>query len=187
MRPLFSLFFLVALALPLVAQDKKPPPTFECRWAAGPITIDGKGDEPAWQQAELIDKFGLPWLGENARPAKTTTKARLLWDRDNLYFFADLEDHDLFADLKEHDDRTWLNDVFELFFRPDDTKPPYYEFQINAAGTMLDIFFQRKGVPFEQAKSDGEFHWKTAVVRRGTLDNRMDRDEGWSVEGQIPW
>ena len=52
---------------------------------------------------------------------------------------------------------------------------------------MLDIFFQRKGAAFEQAKSDGEFHWKAAVVRRGTLDNRTDRDEGWSVEGRIPW
>ncbi|HMC10120.1 MAG TPA: PQQ-dependent sugar dehydrogenase, partial [Pirellulaceae bacterium] len=157
------------------------------RWAVGPIEIDGKADEAAWQGAELIDKFGLPWLKENARPAKTATKAKLLWDRENLYFFADLEDHDLYADLLQHDDRTWLNDVFELFFRPDENKPPYYEFQVNAAGTMLDIFFQRKGIGFEQAKIDGEFHWKAAVVRRGTLDNRTDRDEGWSVEGRIPW
>src|SRR5205823_5299774 len=123
----------------------------------------------------------------NPSPAKTATKARLLWDRDNLYFFADLEDHDLFADITEHDGKTWFNDVFELFFRPDENKPAYYEFQVNAAGTMLDIFFQRKGIPFEQAKIDGEFHWHAAVVRRGTLDNRTDRDEGWSVEGRIPW
>jgi len=171
----------------LFAQEKKDYPTFECRWAAGPIKIDGKADEAAWQQAQLIDNFGLPWLKDEARKAKTATKARLLWDRDNLYFFADLEDRDLFADLTQHDDRTWLNDVFELFFRPDENKPPYYEFQVNAAGTMLDIYFQRKGVPFEQAKSDGEFHWQAAVARRGTLDNRTDRDEGWSVEGRFPW
>lgn len=187
MRSRFFAFVLIAFALPVLAQDKKPPPTFECRWASGPITIDGKAEEPAWQQAELIEQFALPWLGENARPAKTTTKARLLWDRDNLYFFADLEDHDLFADLLNHDDRTWLNDVFELFFRPDENKPAYYEFQVNAAGTMLDIYFERKGVSFDQAKADGEFHWEAKVVRRGTLDNRSDRDEGWSVEGRFPW
>jgi uncharacterized repeat protein (TIGR03806 family) len=186
MRVYVAVVACAVLVSPLLAQDKELP-LFECRWSARPIEIDGKGDEPAWQQAQLIDNFGLPWLKEDARRAKTTTKARLLWDRENLYFFADLEDHDLFADLTQHDDRTWLNDVFELFFRPDDSKPPYYEFQINAAGTMLDIFFQRKGVPFEKARSDGEFHWKTAVVRRGTLDNRTDRDEGWSVEGRIPW
>jgi len=39
---------------------------YECRTAAGPIEIDGKGDEAAWQSAQLIEKFGLPWL---KRPA----------------------------------------------------------------------------------------------------------------------
>src|SRR5262245_43516137 len=187
MRLLFVLLSTLLSVAVVGAQDKPEPPTFECRWATGPIQIDGKGDDPAWQSAQLIDKFGLPWLKENARPAKTTTKARLLWDRENLYFIAELEDHDLFSDIVEHDGRTWLNDVFELFFRPDDSKPPYYEFQVNAGGTMLDIYFQRKGVPFDDAKKDGEFHWQSAVVRRGTLDNRSDRDEGWSVEGRIPW
>jgi uncharacterized repeat protein (TIGR03806 family) len=169
------------------AQEIKEPPTFECRQAAGTIQIDGKADDASWRQAELIDNFAAFWLKDDARKPKTTTKARLLWDRDYLYFFADIEDHDLYADIVEHDGRTWLNDVFEMFFRPDDTKPAYYEFQVNAAGTMLDIFFQRKGIPFEQAKADGEFHWQSAVARRGTLDNRTDRDDGWSVEGRIPW
>ena len=35
----------------------------------------------------------------------------------------------------------WHNDVFELFFRPDAAKPGYYEFQVNAAGTMFDMFY----------------------------------------------
>lgn len=188
MRLRLTLLLVAMVSAPLFAQEKKgPPTTFECRWTTGPIEIDGKADEAAWQQAELIDQFRQSWLKENAKPPKTTTKARLLWDRDNLYFFAELEDHDLFADITEHDGRTWLNDVFEMFFRPDESKPPYYEFQVNAAGTMLDIYFQRKGVPFDQAKIDGDFHWKAAVVRRGTLDNRTDRDEGWSVEGRMPW
>ena len=53
---------------------------------------------------------------------------------------------------------------------------------------MLDMFFPQRGTAtFDAGQSDGEFHWKTAVVRRGTLNNRNDRDEGWSVEGRIPW
>jgi uncharacterized repeat protein (TIGR03806 family) len=187
MRVLAALIACVVLAGLSRAQEIKEPPVFECRFAVGTIQIDGKGDDAAWRQAQSIESFGIPWLKDDARRAKTATKARLLWDRENLYFFAELEDHDLFADLTQHDDRTWLNDVFELFFRPDENKAPYYEFQVNAAGTTLDIFFPRKGAPFEQAKSDGEFHWQTAVVRHGTLDNRTDRDEGWSVEGRIPW
>src|ERR1043166_5875085 len=104
MRCWIAAICLLLAALPISAQEKKELPTFECRWATGPIQIDGKANEAAWQQAQVMDKFGLPWLKEEPRAAKTTTKARLLWDRDNLYFFADLEDHDLFADLLQHDD-----------------------------------------------------------------------------------
>src|SRR5262245_60841451 len=112
-----------------------PPPTeFHCRWAEGSITIDGAADEADWQRAEVIDCFRQPWAGSAAR---TATRARLLWDRENLYFFADLEDGDLFADLTEHDAKTWLNDVFELFFKPAADKTAYYEFQVNAANTGL--------------------------------------------------
>lgn len=160
---------------------------WECRRARGPITVDGRADEPAWQQAQVIGPFAQPWAGDPPPRARTTTTARLLWDDHYLYFFADMEDHDLFADILEADGRTWHNDVFELFFWPEGRGDPYYELQVNAAGTKLDLYFARPGVPFEQAKRDGTFGWETAVVRRGTLDRRDDRDEGWSVEGRIPW
>jgi len=160
---------------------------WECRRAAGPIVIDGRAEEPAWQQAQPIGPFRRPWDKQAPGPARTATEARLLWDDQFLYFFADLEDHDLFADILEPDGRTWLNDVFELFFWPDPQREPYYEFQVNAAGTKLDIYFARPGVPFEEARRDGTFAWETEVVRRGTLVQRDDRDEGWSVEGRIPW
>src|SRR4051812_41078703 len=71
---------------------KAPPTSFECRWAEGPITLDGKADEAAWKNAQVIDQFYLPWLGPKARPARTATKARLLWDREYVYFFAEMED-----------------------------------------------------------------------------------------------
>src|SRR5262249_9423460 len=123
----------------------EPPAEDECRWASGPITIDGKADEDAWKHAQVIDNFYLPWLGPKARKARTATKARLLWDREYLYFHADMEDSDLYADVTEHDGPTWDNDVFELFFKPGADKPGYYEFQVNAAGTIMDMFLPRRG------------------------------------------
>jgi len=38
----------------------------------------------------------------------------------------------------------------------------------------------------ENVKKD-TFSWQAKVVVRGTLNQREDRDEGWSVEGRIPW
>ncbi|MBW3540715.1 MAG: carbohydrate-binding family 9-like protein [Planctomycetes bacterium] len=162
--------------------------SYDCRRATGEIAIDGRGDEEAWRTAATIDGFALPWLRDQPRPAYTKTRARLLWDDDYLYFLAEMEDSDLYADVTEHDGRTWDNDVFELFFKPSREQPGYYELQVNAAGTVLDIFFPRRGSGgYQRYARDGEFHIEAKVARRGTLNNWRDRDTGWTVEGRIPW
>lgn len=171
-----------------IADAPKQPAEYECRWTDAPPTIDGAADEAAWKQAQIIDKFSVPLDGGKSRPARTGTKARLLWDRENLYFFAEMEDADLFADVKEHDGVTWDNDVFELFFQPDAKKPGYYEFQVNALGTIMDMYLPRRGAGgYRRFKSDGDFHLEAKVRLRGTLNHWEDKDEGWSVEGRIPW
>ena len=191
MRIFAVLFGMLAATSSVAAQQTKftPPPTeFECRWTEGPIVIDGKPNEEAWKNAQVIDRFYLPWLGDKARDAKTATKARLLWDREYLYFSADMEDTDLYADETKHDGMLWNNDVFELFFKPADDKPGYYEFQINPAGTLLDMFLPRRGAGgYQRFVKDGDFHITAKVHLRGTLNNWRDKDEGWSVEGKIPW
>src|SRR5438067_260908 len=106
------------------ARQGDPPTAFECRWTDTPIKINGKGTDPAWKHAQVIDNFYVPWL-DKPRPAKTKTKAKLMWDREYLYFFADMEDADLYADITEHNGQLWNNDVFELFFKPADDKPGY--------------------------------------------------------------
>lgn len=165
------------------------PGEFECRFVRGDITLDGEAKEDAWRDAPAIESFGLPWLkGPQARPSRTATKARLLWDREFLYFFAEMQDADLYADITEHDGQTWHNDVFELFFKPHDDQPGYYEFQVNAANTVLDMYLPRRNAGgFPRFAKDGAFHLETKVVLRGTLNQWSDRDEGWSVEGRIPW
>ena len=158
---------------------------FVCHWAASEVTIDGAATEAAWRNAATINDFRLPVAGSLA---KSSTAARLLWDRQYLYFFAELEDHDLFADVTERDGQTWSNDVFEMFFKPGQAEPGYYEFQVNAAGTEMDLFLpdQHSG-GYAALRSANSFQMKSAVQRRGTLNVRNDRDEGWSVEGRIPW
>ena len=171
-----------------VAQVAAPPTEFECRWADKPPVIDGKLDDAVWQQAQLIDNFYLPWLQGKARPARTATRARLLWDRDYLYFAADMDDTDLYADITEHDGMTWENDVFELFFKPAADKPAYYEFQVSANGTIMDMLIPRRGAGgYRRFIKDGDFHIDAKVVRQGTLNNWSDKDKGWTVEGRIPW
>src|SRR5262245_61454410 len=84
---------------PIPAPAKQPPPPkYQFRSNDTPIAIDGTADEEAWKHAEPITAFHLAWLGDKARMARTATTAKLLWDRQYLYFFAEMEDSDPFAD-----------------------------------------------------------------------------------------
>ena len=190
-----SIVVLAALLMPFIFQPPSAAQvqlrrdvTFACRWTDDLVTIDGKADEKAWSRAQTIDKFSLPWLGADSRPAKTRTAARLLWDRTHLYFFAEMEDADLFGEIKEQDGMLWHNDVFELLFKPARDKSGYYDFQVNAANARLDMFLPNRAEEnYDRYKSAFPFQMESAVVLGGTLDDREDQDKGWSVEGRIPW
>ncbi|WP_425613802.1 PQQ-dependent sugar dehydrogenase [Anatilimnocola sp. NA78] len=201
----FAVWLLVFLVQSLPAQEKKDPAKeaepakveqpfklpgkeFNCRFTEQKIEIDGLGTDAAWETAETIDAFHLPWLGDKARASRTGTKAKLLWDRDYFYFYAEMEDHDLYADVKEKDGLLWNNDVFELFFKPAEDKPGYYEFQVNAAGATLDMFLPRRGAGgYARYKDDGKFDFPAKVKLKGSLNRWTDQDEGWAVEGRLAW
>jgi hypothetical protein len=156
----------------------------ECRWATGRIKIDGKLDEVAWDQAEVLEHFAVYW---QKRKAKTATKARLLWDRNYLYFAAEMEDSDLYADVTQRNGMTWTNDVFELFFKPSEKSLAYYEFQVNAANTQLELFFPSRGSGgYQRFAPLTHLGMESAVKLDGTLNDYRDKDKGWTVEGRIP-
>src|SRR5665213_516344 len=164
------------------------PTQYECRWTDAPITIDGRDDEPAWKQAQAIDHFVISWKKGAARKPHTSTKAKLLWDREYLYFFAEMQDTDLYADITEHNGAIWNNDAFELFFKPADDKPGYYEFEVNPANADMELFLPaRNAGGYSRFKGQTKIAMKTAVQLRGTLNHWQDEDQGWSVEGRIPW
>jgi Carbohydrate family 9 binding domain-like len=190
--PAAIVFLLGALALSSRAgrgaaePDKSVPAvrTAECRRAAGSILIDGKLEEPAWQQAQVLKDFAVYW---EHRVPKTATRARLLWDDHYLYFAADMDDSDLYADVTEHNGMCWFNDVFELFFKPSERRLGYYEFQVNAANTQLEMYLPSRGAGGYGRFHHGRLGLESRVVLRGTLNHWEDEDQGWTVEGRIPW
>ena len=164
------------------------PAAAECRRATGQITIDGVADEPAWKQAQLLDHFTAAW---NKQPGRSSTRARLLWDDEFLYFAAEMEDADLYADVTEHDGETWLNDVFELFFKPHEDRTGYYEFQVTPINTTMEMYLPSRGSGgFRRWGKGRRFFWETAVKVRGEInapEEAAASGEGWSAEGRIPW
>ncbi|MEZ6141532.1 MAG: PQQ-dependent sugar dehydrogenase [Zavarzinella sp.] len=192
---IYITFFPLALLVLSQSGDQKnenilraePDSTVECRWTDRPIVIDGKADEEAWKFAQKITNFARPWQ-KDAPPLRGKTTAKLLWDREYLYFTAEMTDQDIFADITTHDGELWRNDNFELFFQPDPTKPGYFEFEVNAANTVLDAFFPKRDIDgINKQLSVGEFRLESKVTIDGTLNKRDDRDTKWVVEGRIPW
>ena len=189
MRRLGLLMLWASLGCADTPKPEVPEPpvvrTAECRWAGSQIRIDGRPDEPAWAIAQELTGFSAFW---EKKAGTTHTAAKLLWDEKYFYFTADMEDYDLYADVIEHNGMTWLNDVFEIFLKPAAKCPAYYEFQVNAANTQLEMFLPSRGAGgYQRFAKLAQLGLESAVRRRGTLNKFDDKDGGWTVEGRIPW
>src|SRR3712207_8738277 len=51
--------------------------------------------------------------------------------RSTLFPYTTLFRSDLFAKVTEHNGTIWEDDVFEVFLKPAENKPGYYEFEVN--------------------------------------------------------
>src|SRR4051812_4125995 len=68
-----------------------PPRGYVCHRASGPIKVDGKLEEAAWHGAPWTDDFVD--IEGDARPRpRFRTRAKMLWDDDNFYVAAELEE-----------------------------------------------------------------------------------------------
>jgi hypothetical protein len=161
-------------------------PPIDCKFVKEPIVIDGKLDDAAWQKANLITDFVIFWQAKMPRMA---TAARLIWNDEGFFFYGEMHDEDLYADVTEHNGMCWLNDVFELFFKPEEKNRAYYEFQVNAAGTHLEMYLPSRGAGGygRFGKKDVKLGMGSVVKLDGTLNKWQDKDGGWIVEGKIPW
>jgi Carbohydrate family 9 binding domain-like len=168
------------------ATGPEPPVTREatCRKVIKAPVIDGKLDDPAWSEAEVIDHFPGFWSRTDTGPG---TRARLVWDDDAFYFSATMTDAEIRASGTKRNDRLWLGDVFEIFLKPSVDRPEYYEFQVNPRSAILELPFPKRGFDFAALAAGPPMGLQAVAVVDGTLDHPADRDRGWSVEGRIPW
>jgi hypothetical protein len=169
------LFALSLLAVLSAASAAAAPPVFSATRTAHAPRIDGNDNEAEWASATAITTFGAFWDGKQARRQH---RARLLWDDEALYYFAELPDDLIRPHGKQHNDRLWLGDVFELFFKPREDSPAYYELEVNPWGTMLELAFPSRAVSFETLLGGPPLGMSVATR---THDGR------WVVEGRIPW
>lgn len=174
--------------------------------------IDGRLDEPGWRLAPESARYVDVLTGA---PTIHDTRAKILWDDQNLYLGIRVEEPFVRAKFTANNSPIYEENDLEVFIAGPDA---YYEFEINALNTTYEVFFlwesayvpagfaaapefARKNLrPFNgvgftthpRGPRLGHFDWhfpgkRTAVFIDGTLNNDSDRDRGWTVELAFPW
>jgi Domain of unknown function (DUF5916)/Carbohydrate family 9 binding domain-like len=170
---------LLLAASPAFAQAPKefPPEQELVRTAhaarrTGPIELDGRMDEPAWQAAPLEEGFRQVNPVEGA-PASVRTAFRVLWDDEYLYFGAICDDPKEPTATLSRRDRFIEGDSVQFDLDTTFDRRTAYHFQVYAAGQQLDALHFND----TDFTTDWDAAWESAVARTPA---------GWSVEMKIP-
>jgi hypothetical protein len=121
--------------------------------ARGPITVDGDLGKPEWKDVPRSPRFVDMVSGE---PALYDTRVASQWDDERLYVAYWVEEPQVRATLTERDSFIWIDNDVEFFVGGDDC---YYELEINAFGTVYEVFFVwqdalRRGGRFDRPELD---------------------------------
>jgi hypothetical protein len=163
------------------------PKSYRCRRADHRVRVTGRGDDPAWASAEWTDDF-VDIEGDAKPKPRFRTRAKMLWDDQFLYVFAQMEEPHVWGTITKRNAVIFHDNDFEVFMDPDGDGENYYEFEMNALNTIweltLPVRYSRGGKPVNGTNLPGLV---SAVHVDGTLNDPSDADRGWSVEVAFPF
>ena len=160
-----------------VPEQKRP--RYVARRVTVPIKIDGKLDDPAWQEAPFSDAFVDTMTGAKV---EAQTQAKIVWDDTNLYVAFSTDDRDVASSFSRQDDKLWTQDAVELFIDADGDGKDYVELQASPAGVLFDSYLPGH----RQNQNDWQSGAKAATQVSGTLNKRGDEDRGFTTELVVP-
>ena len=108
---------------------------YTCYRTEDSVTIDGRLDERSWQKAPKSPRFVDLVTGE---PGPLDTRMAALWNHEHLYIAFWVEEPYVQAKFIERDSPIYMENDVEVFIAGKDC---YYEFEINALGTVYEVFF----------------------------------------------
>ena len=162
------------------------PQVYSAKKIQQKIEIDGKLDA-IWDSASWSSDF-VDIEGSTKNTPKYKTQFKMLWDDDNLYIYARLEEPHLWGTITKKDAIIYHDNDFEIFLKPKSNIPVYYEIEINTLNTIMDLMMPK---PYRFG-GQAIMHWdtkniKSAIYTSGTLNNPNDVDNYWAVEMAIPF
>ena len=164
------------------------PPVYFCKKTNKKFELDGNLDKSFWEDAQFTEYF-VDIEGDKREKPRFKTRAKMLWDDENLYFGAVLEGDEIWGTLTERDCVIFQDNDFEIFIDPDSDTHQYYEFEMNAKNTVWDLLLTKPYRDFGGKPINGyDIHgMQTAVYIDGELNNPNANNRKWSVEVVMPF
>lgn len=183
---LAAMGFLYAEVFPVPALPFNPLSYTACK-ATSELVMDGILDEPDWEKTPWTQDF-VDIEGELKPQPFYRTRAKILWDENWLYIAARMEDEHIWAQLTQRDAVIFHDNDFEVFIDPDGDTHDYYELEINALGTLWDLFLIK---PYRDRQQVAINAWDIREIEygihiEGSLNDPSDIDSAWQVEMKIP-
>lgn len=157
-----------------------------CPKVSAPPVIDGRLDDAAWQSGPLVALVDAV----TGKAARNKTSARMCWDDSNLYVSFRCDDTDIWGTFTKRDQKVYLEEVVEVFAAPQRNLKRYFEVNVSPLNVVFDSIVYDPVDGRLGSGTSGAWNIegvRTAVVVDGTLDNRADRDNGWTAEFAIPF
>lgn len=145
--------------------------------AEGPITLDGRLDEPAWDRAPVASHF-IQNDPREGQPATFDTEVRLLYDEEALYigvFARDDEPGGIIISELRKDFNTGNGDSFQVVIDTFKDERNGYQFAVNPAGAKWDAQMANEGRE-NNSNWDGVWDVRTRIA-----------EDGWYAELRIPF
>jgi hypothetical protein len=172
---------LLAARLPVRGVPRPPPlPELTALHSEVPVKVDGVLDDPIWRLAPASAPFVHPGTGA---ALDWETRVRAAWDEQFLYLAFDCPDEDIWGTFTRRDDPLWTQEAIEVFLDADGDEGDYIELQVSPRGGVFDSYLPGH----RRNQNDWNSSAIAAVQVAGTLDDRTDRDQGWTVELALPW
>jgi hypothetical protein len=172
---------------PAAGKAAEEPLSYGCKYTATPPRIDGDLSDEVWESAPWSSDF-VDIRGGDAAAPRYRTRMKMLWDDRALYVCAKISEPQVWGTLTEKNSVIYQDNDFEIFLDPDGDGLNYYEFEMNALGTIweltLDKPYSKGGQPTLGTNLPG---LKSAVKIQGTINDPSDEDQGWTVEIAIPF
>ena len=141
----------------------------------GPIVLDGRLDEAAWQKADVARQFEQSWPNPG-KPASEPMEVRVLYDDDALYVGVRLFDahpDSIAAQLARRDATGIYSDWVHLIIDSYHDRRTAFRFTVNPKGVQKDVYTSNDN----QEDTNWDAVWDVAT--------RID-SVGWVAEYRIP-